>query len=34
MENGVISGAPIPGQYHSVGEIIRMAVEMARQEAE
>ena len=34
MKNGVLFAAPIPEKYHSVGETIQKAVEIAVQEAE
>ena len=34
MKNGVLFAAPIPEKYHSVGETIQTAVEIAVQEAE
>lgn len=34
MKNGVLFAAPIPEDYHSVGETIQIAVEIAIQEAE
>lgn len=34
MKNGVLFAAPIPEKYHSIGEIIQQAVEVAVQEAE
>ena len=34
MKNGVIFAAPIPEKYHSAGESIQKAVEVAVQEAE
>ena len=34
MNNGVLFAAPIPEQYHSIGETIQEAVEMAVREAE
>jgi len=34
MKNGVLFAAPIPEEYHSIGETIQKAVEVAVQEAE
>lgn len=34
MKNGVLFAAPIPERYHSIGETIQKAVEIAVQEAE
>lgn len=34
MKNGVLFAAPIPEEYHSIGETIQKAVEIAVQEAE
>ena len=34
MKNGVLFAAPIPKKYHSIGETIQRAVEIAVQEAE
>ena len=34
MKNGVLFAAPIPEEYHSIGETIQKAVEIAVREAE
>lgn len=34
MKNGVLFAAPIPENYHPIGEIIQQAVEIAVREAE
>jgi len=34
MKNGILFAAPIPEEYHSIGETIQKAVEVAVQEAE
>jgi len=34
MKNGVLFAAPIPEEYHSIGETIQKAVETAVKEAE